>query len=88
MMKAPGSLSFSSAMAAGENGRPQSWHSESRQALQNQQVWVGMGCPSSVASQLGTTTFYCPPCTSGWGSQVGLQPGRGSSAPSASAALA
>lgn len=33
MMKAPGSLSFSRAMAAGENGRAQRWHGENQHTL-------------------------------------------------------
>lgn len=60
MMKAPGSLSFSSAMAAGENSRPQSQHGKSRHALRNQHVWVGMGHPGSMASQPGTAMLPSP----------------------------
>lgn len=60
MMKAPGSLSFSSAMAVEENGRSQSWHGETPCALQNQQVWVRTGHPGSIASQLGTELLLMP----------------------------
>lgn len=55
MMKAPGSLSFSSAMAAGENGRPQSQHGKSQCAIQNQQVWVGTGLHGLAARHHNVT---------------------------------
>jgi len=56
MMKAPGSLSFSSAMAGGEKGRAQTWRGERQRALRHRQAH-----PQFTPSPLPRVTYT--PCS-------------------------
>lgn len=62
MMKAPGSLSFSSAMAVGEKGRPETRHSQRQSALPNQRRGSGQ------AAHTGHRDVTINPARLGWGS--------------------